>query len=166
MTSEAMEARQAAYDRAVEALHRVNPKLKPVAEPDEVFAIPRVSEQARRAVEPKPLPPSSEARLYARASAMQNSVAELVARAKRLGIKAELPKIEGNDPLEQLQRLNAAHDRIEKQLEYVASTTKEQRRIDELWRWNQRLEKRVDALASAMSAIAELLPHLLPKGRK
>jgi hypothetical protein len=161
--SEAAAARQLAYDRVVAELQKIDPKAIPVAKPDEAFAIGRVAQQARDAVEPAPLSPSSEVRLLSRVNAMQQGVSQLVNTARGLGIKVGLPKLEGADPLAHLQFLNEFHDKLERTVEYYRSTSKEQRRIDELWRWNQRLEKRVDALASAMSAIADLMPHLITK---
>jgi hypothetical protein len=162
--SEAAAARQLAYDRVKAELQKIDPKAIPVAKPTDAFAIGRVAQQVRDTVEPAPLPPSSEVRLLSRVSAMQGSCAELVNTARGLGIKVGLPNVvSGTDPLTALQQLNKFHQDLERTVEYHRSTTKEQRRIDDLWRWNQRLEKRVDALASAMSAIADLMPHLITK---
>jgi hypothetical protein len=155
--------RQAAYDRAVEALHRVTPKIAPVAKPTDAFAIPLVSQQAREAVAPDPAPASPERMLGSRVNDMWNAVVQLVAKAKRKGIKVEFPAIKQSDDLGyQLQVLNTAHAEIEQQLDYFASTTQEQRAIDELRRQVQQLQKRMAAMAAAMAAITELLPHLLP----
>jgi hypothetical protein len=164
LNSESAAQRQKAYDDAVAALHRVAPKIAPVAKPDEAFAIPRVAQQAREAVAPPPPPASPERMLHGRVSNMWNAVAELVAQAKRKGIEVEFPTIKQSDDLGyQLQVLNEAHDRLEKQIEYFDSTTKEQRAIDQLRRQGQRIEKRLDAMAAALTSFSELLSHLMSK---
>jgi hypothetical protein len=169
LNSETAAQRQAAYDAAVKKLHDINPKLAPVAKIEDAFSIPRVAQQAREAVAPEPLPPSSEIRLLSRASAMQNSCADLVGRAKRLGIKTELPKVSDADPLATLQLLNKFHDDLEKQIEYFQTYSQEQRAIDTLWKQAARdakrldaIEKRLAAMSAALGSISELLPHLLP----
>ena len=165
MTSEAADRRQAAYDNCVATLHRLDPKAVPVARPDEAFAIPRVAEQARQATNPAPPAPSPERMLIGRVSAMQDAVANLVAKAKRMGIPAELPSDKG-DLGERLQILVALFDSLEKKIAYHDGTTKEQRAIDTLVKQVQRLEKRVDAIATAMAAIKDLLPHLMSGKKK
>jgi hypothetical protein len=166
LNSETAAQRQAAYDKALKKLHDVIPGAVPVARLDEAFAIPRVAEQARQAVPPEPLPPSSEVRLLSRVSAMQGSVSELVARAKRLGIKCELPKLKDPDPLAQLQALNDFHDKLERKIEYFNSTTKEQRAIDELRQQVWRIERRLDAMAVALKSFGDLVALLMPKEKK
>jgi hypothetical protein len=158
--SEAADRRLAAYDGCISALHRLDPKAVPVARPDEAFAIPRVAEQARQATNPAPPAPSPERMLHSRVSAMQDAVATLVAKAKRKGIPAELPSDKG-DLGARLQMLNALFDSLEKKIAYHEGTTQEQQAIDELGTRIQRLEKRADAIATAMAAIKELLPHLM-----
>jgi hypothetical protein len=91
---------------------------------------------------------------------MQDAVATLVAKAKRKGIPAELPSDKG-DLGARLQMLNALFDSLEKKIAYHEGTTQEQQAIDELGTRIQRLEKRADAIATAMAAIKELLPHLM-----
>jgi hypothetical protein len=163
MTSEAQEARQAAYDRAVEALHRVNSKAVPVAAFDEVCAIPRVVEQVRRTVAPAEAAPSPERMLYSRVNNMANAVAALVAKARSKGIRAELPPNgEGDDLGARLQMLIALHESLEKKISYFDSTTKEQRAIDKIFSQCERMEKRVDAIAAALGALSKLLPLLMP----
>jgi hypothetical protein len=170
LSSETAAQCQAAYDRAVEALHRVTPKIAPVAKPTDAFAIPLVSQQAREAVAPDPAPASPERMLSSRVNNMWNAVADLVAKAKRKGIKVEFPPIKQSDDLGyQLQVLNEAHDRIEKSIEYFANTTPEQRMIETLRQRvikseerSKRTDARMDAIASAMSAVSDLLPHLMP----
>jgi hypothetical protein len=163
--SEAEEARQQAHARLVGELQKImGPTAVPVTQYGDPYATERLAQQVRDAVPPAPLPPSSEVRLLSRVNAMQQSVSQLVNTARGLGIKVGLPNVvSGTDPLAALQQLNKFHEDLERTVEYHRSTTKEQRRIDDLWRWNQRLEKRVDALASAMSAIADLMPHLITK---
>jgi hypothetical protein len=162
-TSEAGAARRAAYQSAVDALHRVNPKAVPVAALDEVCSIPRVVEQARQAVAPPESAPSPEAMLHGRCNNMQNAVAHLVAKAKAKGIPAELPPADDDgDRGARLQMLNAMHDRLEKKIQYFDSTTKEQRAIDAMGMQINRVEKRVDAIAAALGALNKLLPLLLP----
>jgi hypothetical protein len=166
MISKAAAARQLAYDRAVAELHKIDPKAIPIAKPNEVYAIARVAQQVRDTASPEPLAPSSEARLLSRANAMQGSCAALANTARGLGIKVSLPKIETTDPLAALQTLNAFYDWLEKRVEYYRSTTPQDRKIDELASRVGLLEKRMDAMANAMAAINQLLPHLMPKGDK
>lgn len=163
-SSEAAEARRVAYDRAVKAIRRVDPKAAPVAGIADVCGIPRVVEQARRTVAPPDLAPSSEQTLRARVSRMQNDVAHLVAKARRAGVPAELPVFgEGeDDPLQQLQKLNGLHDALEKRIRYFDTTTQEQRAIDDLRAHSDRLDKRLDAIAAALTSLSGLLPLLMP----
>jgi hypothetical protein len=165
--SEAAEVRQRVYDQAVEALHRVNPKAVPVASPDDPCAIPRVVEQARRTAPPQDAAPSPECMLHSRVRNMQGAVAELVAKAKRKGIAAELPAAdEGGDLGARLQMFNAAHDKLERQIAYFDTTTKEQRAIDGLCIRIERLGKRVDTIAAALAALQSLLPLLMKADEK
>jgi hypothetical protein len=174
LNSETAAQRQAAYDRAVEALHRVTPKIAPVAKPTDAFAIPLVSQQAREAVAPDPAPASPERMLGSRVNDMWNAVVELVAKAKRKGIKVEFPPIKQSDDLGyQLQMLNTAHAEIEQQLEYYGRTTPAERMIETLRQHVNKLEAhskrtdaRLDAMARALASISELLPHLLPAPSK
>jgi hypothetical protein len=168
--SDAAAARQLAYDRVVGELQKIDPKAIPIAKPDEAFAIGRVAQQAREAVPPAEPKASPERMLSSRVNNMWNAVAELVAKAKRTGIKVEFPPIKQSDDLGyQLQVLNEAHNRIEKSIEYFANTTPEQRmietlrqRVKKLEERNKRADARIDAMASALSAVSDLLPHLLP----
>ena len=164
MNSDAAAARSAAYENAVAALRKINPKAVPVAKIEDAFSIPRVAEQARQAVAPPSRAASPEAMLHSRISNMENAVSVLVAEAKRKGIKAQLPPANGDGDLgARLQMLNAMHDKLEKDINYFNNTTREQRAIDSLGFRVQRIEKRIDAIATAMAMLNELLPHLISR---
>jgi outer membrane murein-binding lipoprotein Lpp len=160
MISEAAQRRQDAYDNAVAALHRVNPKAVPVARPSDAFAIPLVAQQARDASPPALPAPSPEHMLIGRVNAMQNACASLFADAKRKGIRVEWPAIKDDLGL-RLQTLNAFHDQLEKKIEYHNNTTPERRAIDTLNNKVARLENRVDAMTTAMTSLADLIPLLM-----
>ena len=96
---------------------------------------------------------------------MQGSCAELVGRAKRLGIKTEMPKVSDADPLAALQLWNKFHDDLEKEIEYFQTYNQEQRAIDTLWKQSARdarrldaIEKRLDAMASALTSFCRSAP--------
>jgi hypothetical protein len=144
----------------VAALHRVNSKAVPVAQPGDVGAIARVSQQVRETEPPKEAPPSPERMLHSRASNMQGAVAELVAKAKRKGINTELPVIAETDLGARLQKLNAFHDQLERTVAYFDSTSKEQRAIDSIGNRVVKLEKRSDTVEEALRALAKLMPSL------
>jgi hypothetical protein len=114
-------------------------------------------------VTPPESAPSPERMLHSRVNNMANAVAHLGAKAKSKGIPAELPPANDDGDLgARLQMLNAAHDRLEKKIQYFDSTTKEQRAIDAMGMQFNRLEKRVDAIAAVLGAFNKLLPLLLP----
>jgi hypothetical protein len=165
MTSEAAQKRQDAYDNAVAALHRVNPNAVPIAKLTDVSPIARVSQQVRDTSPPAATAASPEAMLSGRVSNMQNACATLVAEAKRKGIAIDWPAAtkEGVELGTRLQALNAFHDAVERRITYFKTTTQEQRAIDNLGERVVRNEKRLDAIATAIAALSDLLPLLMGK---
>jgi hypothetical protein len=156
MISNAAQARQDAYDQAVEALHRVDPNAVPVAKPGDVYAIARVSDQVRNTTPPADREPTPEHMLITRAINMQGAVAKLIAEAKRNGVPVSTPPDTSGDPGGRLQALNDYHYQLEKKVTYYSQTTPEQRAIDELRADVARLKK-------AMVALNDLLPLLMAK---